>query len=67
VRHPNNLEFLYSIRREGFQEDLEKGKANHLFPAMFAKEQIKRGQLKQEDVPVSAALLFEGTYLCVLL
>ncbi|KAL7432649.1 hypothetical protein ACHAXH_003944 [Discostella pseudostelligera] len=36
---------------QGFQEDLEKGKANHLFPAMFAKEQIKRGQLKQEDVP----------------
>lgn len=37
---------------QGFQEDLEKGKAKHLFPAMFAKERIKRGQLKEEDVPV---------------
>lgn len=36
---------------QGFQEDLEKGKSKHLFPAMFAKERVKRGQLKEEDVP----------------
>jgi hypothetical protein len=36
---------------QGFQEDLEKGKSKHLFPAMFAKERLKRGQIKEEDVP----------------
>lgn len=35
----------------GFQEDLEKGKARHLFPAMFAKERVKKGQIKEEDIP----------------
>ena len=35
----------------GFQEDLEKGKSSHLFPAMFAKERVKNGQMKEEDVP----------------
>ncbi|KAL7541202.1 hypothetical protein ACHAXR_012648 [Thalassiosira sp. AJA248-18] len=36
---------------QGFQEDLEKGKSTHLFPAMFAKERVKRGQMKEEDIP----------------
>ena len=35
----------------GFQEDLEKGKSSHLFPAMFAQERVKNGQMKEEDVP----------------
>ena len=56
VQQPNDLDFLYSNWHKGFQEDLEKGKAKHLFPTMFAKEQIKRGQLKQEDVPVRPEL-----------
>ena len=41
---------------QGFQEDLEKGKSEHLFPAMFAKERLKRGQIKAEDIPVSQAI-----------
>ena len=52
----NSIEFLDSFPRIGFQEDLEKGKARHLFPAMFAKEKIKRGQLKEEEVPVRIGL-----------
>ena len=56
VKQTNDHDFLFSTWRKGFQEDLEKGKAKHLFPAMFAKDQIKRGQLKQEDVPVRPEL-----------
>ena len=41
---------------QGFQEDLERGKSKHLFPAMFAKERLKKGQIKAEDIPVSRAL-----------
>jgi len=37
----------------GFQEDLEKGKSTHLFPAFFAKERVKKGEIKEEDIPVS--------------
>ena len=36
---------------QGFQEDLEKGKSGHLFPAMFAKQRVKSGQMKAEEVP----------------
>mmetsp|Transcript_11579 Transcript_11579/g.21390 ORF Transcript_11579/g.21390 Transcript_11579/m.21390 type:complete len:245 (-) Transcript_11579:99-833(-) len=36
---------------QGFQEDLDKGKVKHLFPTMFAKERVKEGQIKEEDVP----------------
>jgi hypothetical protein len=36
---------------QGFQEDLEKGKSGHLFPAMFAKERVKKGEMKEEDIP----------------
>jgi hypothetical protein len=36
---------------QAFQNDLEKGKAGHLLPVFNAKEQIKQGKLKQEDVP----------------
>jgi hypothetical protein len=36
---------------QAFQEDLEKGKVKHLFPTMFAKERVKRGFIKEEDIP----------------
>lgn len=36
---------------QGFQEDLEKGKSAHLFPTMFAKERVKKGEIKEEDIP----------------
>jgi hypothetical protein len=41
---------------QGFQEDLEKGKSKHLFPVMYAKERLKQGQIKAEDIPVSHAM-----------
>lgn len=44
--------FVTHFYTTGFQEDLEKGKVKHLFPTMFAKEQIKRGQMKEEEIPV---------------
>lgn len=34
-----------------FQEDLEKGKASHLLPMFNAKEKLKQGKIKQEDIP----------------
>ena len=36
---------------QSFQEDLEKGRAGHLLPVFNAKEKVKRGQLKAEDIP----------------
>lgn len=36
---------------QSFQTDMEKGKAGHLLPVFNAKERIKRGELKQEDIP----------------
>lgn len=36
---------------QSFQSDLEKGKASHLLPVMFAKDRVKKGELKEEDVP----------------
>lgn len=42
---------------QGFQEDLEKGKSTHLFPAMHAKERLKQGHIKPEDIPVSRAMI----------
>ena len=38
---------------QSFQEDLKAGKVTHLFPEMFAKQKLKRGMIKEEDVPVS--------------
>lgn len=34
-----------------FQKDLEAGKVRHLFPTMFAKERVKRHQIRPSDVP----------------
>lgn len=36
---------------QSFQTDLEKGKTEHLLPVMFAKERVKKGELREEDVP----------------
>jgi hypothetical protein len=36
---------------QSFQQDLEKGKAGHLMLVMNAKDLVKRGKLKPEDVP----------------
>lgn len=38
---------------QSFQEDRKAGKVTHLFPEMFAKQKLKRGLIKKEDVPVS--------------
>jgi hypothetical protein len=34
-----------------FQTDLESGKAGHLMPVFNAKEKLKRGEIKQADIP----------------
>jgi len=36
---------------KAFQEDLEKGKASHLLPMFNAKQKLKQGKIKQEDIP----------------
>lgn len=36
---------------QSFQKDLEKGNAGHLLPVFNAKEQVKQGKIKPEDIP----------------
>ena len=36
---------------QSFQMDLEKGKAQHLMPVFNAKEKVKKGEIKAEDIP----------------
>eukprot|EP00536_Pseudo-nitzschia_multiseries_P005824 jgi/Psemu1/318737/estExt_fgenesh1_pm.C_1160010 len=36
---------------QSFQEAMERGEATHLLPVMNAKERVKRGELKVEDIP----------------
>ena len=36
---------------QAFQKDLEEGKTSHLMPVFNAKEKLKAGKLKQEDIP----------------
>jgi hypothetical protein len=36
---------------QAFQKDLEEGKAAHLMPVLNAKELLKKGKIKQEDIP----------------
>lgn len=36
---------------QSFQKELEKGKADHLMPVFNAKEKIKAGQIRPEDIP----------------
>lgn len=38
---------------QSFQEALERGEAEHLMPVFNAKEKIKSGKIRPEDVPVS--------------
>lgn len=43
---------------QSFQKDLDKGKAGHLLPVFNAKEQVKQGKIKPEDIPY----MQRGTY-----
>ena len=36
---------------QSFQKEMEQGKATHLMPVFYAKQKIKEGKLKDEDVP----------------
>ena len=36
---------------QSFQTDLETGRAGHLLPVFNAKEKVRAGKLKQEDIP----------------
>lgn len=38
---------------QSFQEAMERGEATHLMPVFNAKEKIKSGKIRPEDVPVS--------------
>jgi hypothetical protein len=40
---------------QSFQEALERGEAEHLLPVFNARERVKKGELKVEDIPVSVA------------
>ena len=37
---------------QSFQEALERGEAEHLMPVFNAKEKVRTGKLKVEDIPV---------------
>ena len=37
---------------QSFQEALERGEAEHLMPVFNAKEKVRKGILKVEDIPV---------------
>ena len=36
---------------QSFQKDLELGKASHLMPVLNAKERIKKGEIREADIP----------------
>jgi hypothetical protein len=36
---------------KAFQQDQAKGKAKHLLPVFNAKEKVKNGEIRPEDVP----------------
>jgi hypothetical protein len=38
---------------QSFQEAMERGEAQHLLPVMNAKERVRKGELRPEDIPVS--------------
>ena len=40
---------------QSFQEALERGETTHLLPVENARERIRKGELKPEDIPVSTA------------
>ena len=37
---------------QSFQEALERGETTHLMPVFNAKEKVRKGELKIEDIPV---------------
>lgn len=43
---------------QSFQEAMERGEANHLMPMFNAKEKLKKGTIKTQDIPVSLYFLF---------
>jgi len=36
---------------QSFQEALERGETTHLMPVFNAKEKLRKGELKEEDIP----------------
>jgi hypothetical protein len=38
---------------QSFQEALEKGDTTHLMPVFNAKERVRKGEIKAQDIPVS--------------
>ena len=36
---------------QSFQEEMERGRTGHLMPVFNAKDKVKRGEIKQEDIP----------------
>lgn len=38
---------------QSFQEALERGEASHMMPVENAKERLRKGEIKLEDIPVS--------------
>lgn len=36
---------------QSFQEALERGEASHLMPVLNAKERVKKGEIRMEDIP----------------
>lgn len=49
---PKNKHFK-SRSLDDFEKDLAEGKVRHLFPVMFAKEEVKQHHIKPSEVPVS--------------
>ena len=45
---------------QSFQEALERGEADHLMPVFNAKEKIRAGKIRPEDVPVSCCPRGDG-------
>lgn len=48
---------------QSFQEALERGEAAHLMPMFNAKEKLKSGKIRKEDIPVSESGEVGGTKL----
>lgn len=44
---------------QSFQEALERGEAEHLLPVFNAKEKVRKGELKVEDIPVGTVAAIE--------
>jgi hypothetical protein len=36
---------------QAFQQDLESGRTGHLMPVFNAKDRVKRGEIKVQDIP----------------